>query len=193
MSDTWDDYAAEWDTDEAVIAYAGKAFASLREVVEFDGCRVFDFGCGTGLLTGLMAEHAERIVALDPSPKMVAVLRGKHLRNVDAIVGEMTEEILQRPGFTSGFDLVVASSVCAFLPDYEATLGMLTRLLRPDGLYIQWDWLMSSEDQKVGFTEGQVTAAFQHVGLKSLSVSTPFSIEIDGGDKRVVMGVGRNA
>ena len=193
MTESWDDYADGWDGNEAAIAYAGKAFASLREVVELEGLRIFDFGSGTGLLTEQMAAHAERIVALDPSPKMAAVLKGKNLTNVDAIVEEVTEDTLQRrPDFVSGFDLVVASSVCAFLPDYEATLGLLQRLLKPDGLFIQWDWLTSSEHQGVGFTESQVAAAFQQVGLTILSVSAPFSLESEGGESKVVMGVGRN-
>jgi predicted TPR repeat methyltransferase len=194
MTESWDDYAAGWDGNEAAIAYARKAFASLSKIVELEGLRVFDFGCGTGLLTAQMAEHAERIVAFDPSPKMVAVLKGKNLHNVDAVVEEVTERALQRrPGFVSGFDLVVASSVCAFLPDYRATLELLRRLLKSDGLFIQWDWLKSSEDQEFGFTESQVAAAFQQVGLKALSVSAPFSLESDGGEMKVVMGVGQNA
>ena len=193
MSETWDDYADEWDGDESVIAYADKAFVSLRDVVALEGRRVFDFGCGTGLLTRLVAEHAEHIVALDPSPKMVAVLKGKNLQNVDALVEEVTENTLhRRPDFVSGFDLVVASSVCAFVPDYEATLRLLRRLLKPDGLFVQWDWFRSSEDQTVGFTQRQVAEAFQRAGLTALSVTTPFSMQGDDGEMTVVMGVGKN-
>ncbi len=191
MTESWDKYAAEWDDNEAVITYSKKAFASLCEIAELDGLRIFDFGCGTGLLSEQMAKHAERIVALDPSVKMAAVLKRKNLQNVDALVGEITDETLQsRADFVSSFDLVVASSVCAFLPDYRLTLGLLKRLLKPRGLLIQWDWLKSGEDQESGFTESEVATEFERVGLRVLSISTPFSLDGESGGMKVVMGVG---
>jgi len=178
MTESWDVYAAGWDDNEDVIAYSKKAFKSLSEVVELAGLRIFDFGCGTGLLTEQMAKYAERIVALDPSSKMVAVLKSKKLRNVDAISEEVTKETLQRrPDFVSDFDLVVASSVCAFLPDYQLTLGLLKSLLKPNGLIVQWDWLKSGEDQEFGFTLGQVTAAILPPMLVS-GIIRPLQIEL---------------
>ncbi|GJL82561.1 MAG: methyltransferase [marine bacterium B5-7] len=194
MTESWDACAAGWDDNKDVINYSSKAFVSLRKVVDLTGLRIFDFGCGTGLLTERMAEYAERITALDPSAKMIAVLESKKLSNVDTIVGEITEKIFDlRPGLVSGFDLVVASSVCAFLDDYQLTLALLKRLLKPNGLFVQWDWLKSDKCQTFGFTENQLLSAFKQAGMTMLSVSTPFSLVSEGGEMEVLMGVGMNA
>ncbi|MCH8334286.1 MAG: class I SAM-dependent methyltransferase [Proteobacteria bacterium] len=40
---------------------------------------------------------------------------------------------------TEKFDLVVASSVCSFLPDYNSTLRDLSSALKPGGLFVQWE------------------------------------------------------
>ena len=66
VSESWDQYAAEWDTNPAVILYAQKAYETLTGVVDPVGLDVLDFGCGTGLLTEKIAAVANRIVALDP-------------------------------------------------------------------------------------------------------------------------------
>jgi len=191
MNDSWDYYADGWDTDESVMFYSRKAFETLIEAVDIAGLEIFDFGCGTGLLSEQMTEKANHIVALDPSPNMVAVLNQKCLQNVEGIVGEVTERLLEsRPDLVSAFDLVVASSVCAFVPDYQSTIGLLMRLLKPNGLFIQWDWLKSSEHQRSGFTQDEISSAFEQAGLKTLSITTPFSLKEKRGEMKVVMGVG---
>jgi len=193
-TESWDDYAAEWDDNEAVVDYSIRAFESLGNVADIEGRRIFDLGCGTGLLTAQIAQSAERVVALDPSRKMIEVLRSKNFQNVEAIVGELTEATLQkRPDFESGFDLIVASSVCAFLPDYHTTLGLLRRLLKTGGLLVQWDWFKSDEDQEIGFTEGELLVAYQESGLRTLSVSIPFGLNGEGREMKVIMCVGKNA
>jgi len=194
MTDSWDDYAAGWDDDETVTFYSRQAFEALCKTLDIAGLQVFDFGCGTGLLSEQMAEKASHIVALDPSAKMVAVLNQKRLQNVDGIVAEVTEELLEsRPELVSAFNLVVASSVCSFVPDYQSTIKLLKRLLKPNGLFIQWDWLKSSEDPGSGFTQDEISSAFEQAGLKTISISTPFSLKEKSGEMKVVMAVGKNA
>ena len=48
----WDEYAATWDDDAAVQAYADGVVASLVSLgeavgLDLDGARLCDFGCGT--------------------------------------------------------------------------------------------------------------------------------------------------
>ena len=74
MSGSWDEYATGWDSNEAVIAYADNAYHALKNTVELEGRRIFDFGCGTGLLTERLANRASSVVGLDPSQKMILVL-----------------------------------------------------------------------------------------------------------------------
>jgi len=194
MNENWDDYAEGWDSNEDVILYSDKAFRSLREVVNPDGLLILDFGCGTGLLTERMAITADRVVAVDPSEKMISVLQHKQLSNVEALVAILSEETIKTHEiFRSKYDLIVASSVCSFLPDYEGTLGLLKTLLKPNGVFVQWDWLKSEEDNDSGFNEERIDSAYHHAGLEKLSITEAFSIESKEGSMKVIMGVARNA
>ena len=130
MSNEWDEYAEGWDVDASVQEYAKRAFEQLLKVVELDGLSVFDFGCGTGQLSQLMSPSVKEIVALDGSPEMIKRLDQKGLSNVSTIADYLTQDLIDRnPQLSSRFDLIVASSVCGFVPDYEATLGLLKSLL----------------------------------------------------------------
>lgn len=192
-TENWDDYAADWDNNEAVVVYSKRAFESLIEVADIDGATVFDFGCGTGLLTAQIAAAATQVVALDSSAKMIEVLRGKNIANIEATAGELTEATLvQRDDFNSAFDVVVTSSVCAFVPDYGRTLGLLKKLLRPGGMLVQWDWLKTEPDQGMGFTEHELHVAYQEAGLTVRSISSPFSMGDKAGEQQVIMCVGQN-
>ncbi|WP_407330450.1 class I SAM-dependent DNA methyltransferase [Enterovibrio sp. 27052020O] len=187
MSDSWDNMAAEWDSNEAVIAYSEKAFLSLGEVTKTKGLTVLDFGCGTGLLTEKLSLDAALITAIDPAPKMVGVLAQKGLSNVHAIVG-VVDEVFVRERRQSGerFDLIVASSALAFVPDYPETIALLAMLLANNGLLVQWDW-EKSESSGAGFMPSEIEEAYTHAGLNLVSTSHPFSM----GDMRVLMAVGQ--
>ena len=194
MNESWDDYAEGWDGNEDVISYSDKAFNTLCEVVNPEGLLILDFGCGTGLLTERMATTADRIVAVDPSEKMISVLENKQLSNVETLIAVLSEETIKTHDlFKSKYDLIVASSVCSFLPDYEGTLRLLKSLLKPNGIFVQWDWLKSSEDNDSGFNEEKIESAYQQAGLEKSSVTEAFSIESEDGSMSVIMGVARNA
>lgn len=192
-TESWDEYAAGWDENEAVVLYANRAFETLVQVADIAGASVFDFGCGTGLLSARIAGLAKRVVALDSSPKMIEVLAAKKIPNVEAAAGELTEDTFnQRDDFHSAFDVVVASSVCAFVPDFGRTLSLLKKLLRPGGVLIQWDWLKAEKDQGMGFTEQELRVAYRDAGLSVLSLSQPFGVGGEGEEQKVVMCVGQN-
>ncbi len=192
MNESWDDYAEGWDSNEDVISYSDKAFRTLFEVVNPEGLLILDFGCGTGLLTERMAITADRIVAVDPSEKMISVLQNKQLSNVETLIAVLSEETIKTYDlFRSKYDVIVASSVCSFLPDYEGTLRLLKTLLKPNGIFIQWDWLKSDEDNDSDFNKERIESAYQRVGLEILSISEAFSIESEEGPMKVIMGAAR--
>jgi ubiquinone/menaquinone biosynthesis C-methylase UbiE len=94
------------------------------------GATVLDLGAGTGAVTAHARRRlgpAGRVVALDPSPSMLGVLRGKcACRTVVGLA----------PGlpFTEGaFDAVLANFVLSHLRDREAGLADVVRVLRPGG------------------------------------------------------------
>lgn len=177
-----------------MVAYSEKAFQSLANALGIDGFRVFDFGCGTGLLTEKLAHHASSIVALDPSAKMISVLEAKNIENVKVIPSELTQTIINKHKLLSSkFDLIVASSALAFVPDFHNTLKLLKQLLKDEGCLIQWDWLKEESEPGSGFSENEIRDAYEKVGFSKCSISIPFSMESDGGSIKVVMGLASNA
>ena len=194
MSENWDQYAEEWDTNEDVKVYSEKAYKTLLETFEIEGLNILDFGCGTGLLTEKMAPFANRILAVDSSEKMISVLKDKRLKNVITLAVNLSEETMRANEFLQvKFDLIVASSVCAFLPDFEKTLRLLKTLLTPNGHFVQWDWLETIKDPGFGFTNNRIESAFINSGFQVMSISEPFSLTSKDGEMKVIMGVAKKA
>lgn len=204
VSDEWDDWADDWDDDPAARTYAKAAFASLHPVldragIDLAGARVIDFGCGTGLLTErLVAAGTAAVTGIDTSPAMLDVLRTKAADRAWTTV-TTTTALAEAP---TGNDLVVCSSVCSFLDDYPATAAELADLLRPGGLFVQWDWERpepSADDAGThdvdedahGLTRSAIEGALTSAGLVDVEVATAFEIAFEGATMAPLIGHGR--
>lgn len=193
-TDPWRDEAQGWDQNPVVVAYADAAFASLLAAVSVtERTRVLDFGCGTGLLSERLAPLCAEVVAVDASAAMIDVLRAKSLPKVRAAVARWTpENISGDPLAAEPFDLIVCSSVCAFLDDYPGAAAMLASRLAPGGHFVQWDWEYSPDaDPPFGLTRDDITRALTSAGLDVVSVDTGFDVPIEDERMRPLMGVGR--
>ncbi|MEX6503657.1 class I SAM-dependent DNA methyltransferase [Pseudomonas zhanjiangensis] len=194
MSNEWDEFAEGWDVDASVQEYANKAFAELSDFIGVDGLSVFDFGCGTGSLTRLLSPRVKNIVALDGSSEMIRLLSEKNLGNVSTIAGFLSQELIDsHPHLADRFDLIVASSVCGFLPDYEATLGLLKSLLKSGGVFIQFDWLSDDDAAETGLSEDRVLRALNANEFINIQVKKPFVMNSSKGAMTVLMAVGKIA
>ncbi|WP_160152922.1 class I SAM-dependent methyltransferase [Microbulbifer sp. ALW1] len=188
---SWDSYAEGWDSNSDVISYSERAFRSLTDTLNCKGARILDFGCGTGLLTERLAPLASSIIALDPSGKMLAVLEAKQLGNVTTIQSSLTRELIDKNRqLQERFDLIVASSALAFVPNYKDTVRLLAELLNSNGRLVQWDWLREDGNEDTGFTREDIAAAFRDAGLSDIQVTLPFSMGTGENRMDVVMGIG---
>lgn len=191
VANEWDEYAKSWDTDHATRAYAASAFASLRRVtadfhLSLDGARVLDFGCGSGILTEHLVAAGSEVFAVDTSPAMLDVLEAKIAQRDWTSV--CASDSL--PAEHSSFDLVVCSSVCAFLDDYPAAVGELVTYLRGQGLFVQWDWERQGEEPH-GLSRTEIQEALTAAGLSDISVSEAFSVTVEDQTMSPIMGVGQ--
>ncbi len=187
----WDAYASGWDDDPIARAYATAAFASLERLLQrdastLDDALVLDFGCGTGLLTEQLAGAGANVHAVDTSAAMLGILRSKQdLLGAGHVIADT-----DLPPPEQRFRVAACSSVCAFLDDYPATVVDLAARLQPDGLFVQWDWERTADDEH-GLTRDQIVAALRAAGLTDIEVSIGFDIEIDGQRMAPLMGHGR--
>ena len=158
------------------------------------GLNVLDFGCGTGLLAEQISPLANKIVALDTSKEMVTVLNNKNLPNVTTLSEPLSEDTINKNTFLQNkFNLIVASSVLGFIPEYKSTLILLKSILEPDGILVQWDWLSPSNETDFGLSEEQVKSAYQEAGFKLATIKKPFSLTSSKGTMTVLMAVAKNA
>lgn len=197
----WDEYADGWDENDDVIRYANKAFASLEQLVlphvsSLSTSRVLDFGCGTGLLVEKLAPLCGMAVAIDASPKMIEVVNAKvratRLNHVSTAVCNLEDQapssidVLRAP-----FDLIVASSVCAFLESFEGMVSTLKGMLNPGGWFVQWDWLPTEDSPKFGLSKDRVRAAYATAGLELVRAEPGFELEAGDTVMRTLMGIAR--
>ncbi|EGQ9316660.1 SAM-dependent methyltransferase [Vibrio parahaemolyticus] len=190
MAQDWDGLAKNWESNPATEQFAQSVFAQLQQLTQLDGIKVLDFGCGTGQLSQLLSPIVKDIVALDASEAMIEELDKKELLNVEPVVDALSRGLVaQHPAFRGQFDLVVASSVLAFIDDVESSLDIAHSLLNEGGYFVHFDWVAESEQD--GFTLSRSENALSNAGFVDVEAKKVFDITSDGQTMSVLMGVGR--
>ncbi|MFJ7209715.1 class I SAM-dependent methyltransferase [Streptomyces sp. NPDC098789] len=123
--------AADWDRK-----FPGDGPAFAAAVAEFDlrpGDRVLDAGCGTGrALTELRSAvgPSGTVLGADLTPQMLAAAVAAGRAAAGAL---LLADVARLPLRDGGLDAVFASGLIAHLPDPEANLRELARVVRPGG------------------------------------------------------------
>lgn len=101
-----------------------------------DDDSVFEFGCGTGTTALKLAPSVRQLVATDISHEMIAIAREKAdaagCVNVSFEVG--TPDAAPWPDET--YDVILSFNTLHLIPEREAALEGVRRLLKPGGLFI---------------------------------------------------------
>jgi ubiquinone/menaquinone biosynthesis C-methylase UbiE len=111
-----------------------KARPKVRQRLAAEGRlgRVVEFGCGTGFQTGVLAEHADELLATDLSPGMIEVARGRvRAANVKFDVQDVQHTTLP----DASVDTCVLGLVIHFT-NPARTLAEMRRILKPGGTLI---------------------------------------------------------
>src|SRR6184192_4744731 len=89
----------------------------------FGGKRVFDVGCGGGILAETLAAEGATVTGIDPSEKSLAAAR-EHARRSGVTIDYRrgTAEDLGGAGLEGTFDLVFAVDVLEHVDDLERTI-----------------------------------------------------------------------
>lgn len=191
MAHDWDEYAANWENDPATHIFAQSVFQQLTKILSLQGKHILDFGCGTGLLSQLMSPLASDIVALDLSEAMIEELDRKELRNVEPVVDSLTRGLVaQHPAFRKQFDLVVASSVCAFLPNVQDVADIIFTLVDEGGYFIHFDWLADGKSE-VGLSFAEMETVLKNAGFSSVDTQIAFDVTTEQGILPVMVGIAR--
>lgn len=130
MPSDWD--AARYDSDQSFVAAYGTPLVDLLEPAP--GACVLDLGCGTGDLTGTLAERVGDeglTVGIDRSASMVSRARARH-----AAPRFVRGDLRSLP--VDGADAALSNAALHWVPaaDQDATLAAVADALRPGGRFV---------------------------------------------------------
>lgn len=98
--------------------------------------RIVEFGCGTGTTAIHHAPHVQHIDAIDISENMVEIGRGKAreagIDNITFTQGTLSEFNAQ----PASLDAVLGLNVLHLLPDRQAVIAEVARILKPGGIFV---------------------------------------------------------
>jgi tRNA (cmo5U34)-methyltransferase len=187
-SEYFDKMAATWDDNPARRAIAVAVAAAIRQAVPL-GKRmlVLDYGCGTGLLSFLLANDVGGVLAADSSDGMLEQVRKKIVEQNVKNVRVMRFDVTEHRSATAQNDVIVSSMTIHHIADAHEALRSLAAILKPGG------WLAVADlcaedgsfhaDVKVphnGFEPEELAGYLRGIGLKEVSWQVVHKVEKNG-------------
>ncbi len=124
--------------------------------------RVLEIGIGSGLNLPFYATAVDRIIGLDPSPKLLTMAREAR-RETPASV-ELVESSAEAIPLSDGsIDTVVTTWTMCSIPDVHRALGEMRRVLKPGGrlLFVEHG---RAPDLNVRKWQDRLTPAWRYIG-----------------------------
>lgn len=125
-------YAAVIDTKPHNAYYERPATLSLLPDVE--GKTVLDAGCGPGVYSEWLMDHGADVVAIDVSPKMVALAKQRLGGAIDVRQADLSKSLLFLA--SDSFDMVLCPLVLEYIEDWSRPFAAFNRVLRTGGYLI---------------------------------------------------------
>lgn len=120
-----DAYAARIDTKPHNAFYERPATLSLLPDVK--GRRVLDAGCGPGVYSEWLLNRGAHVLALDASPRMVALARKRTSGKADVRIADLEAPLTFLPD--GSFDVVLSPLVLEYVRDWRAIFAEFRRVL----------------------------------------------------------------
>ena len=156
----------------------GRSWKGLAEALlkVLDFRVVADLGAGEGTLAQLLAQRAEKVIAVDLSPKMVefgqALARQHGLHNLEYRLGDLEDP----PIDDQSLDLVVLSQALHHAEHPQRAIDAAHRILKPGGRLIVLDLVQHQFEQArelyadrwLGFSESALAAMLERADFTGI-------------------------
>lgn len=122
--------------DELASFHYKKISNILIQKIDCNGKEVVDVGCGTGILSFIALEKgASRMSCVDISKLMLEKCREKSINEgyTDDLISFHEGDAERLPFNDATYDVVFLNMVLGMVPNQQATITELTRILRPGG------------------------------------------------------------
>ncbi len=153
----------------------GRSWKALAEaLIKVLNYRVVaDLGAGEGTLAQLLAQRAEKVIAVDISPKMVAfgqqLAEKNGLANLEFRIGDIEEPPIE----DNSLDLAVLSQALHHAARPQRAIDAAFRILKPGGRLIVLDLLLHTfeearelyADRWLGFSECELATMLERAGF----------------------------
>ena len=188
MTDLFKEKAQNWDRRELVRQLSAAVGRAMRERLPLsDDMTIMDFGAGTGLITGQLADRVRQVVAVDTFPAMLEKLQAKP--ELHGRVTARCQDILAQP-LDQQFDCIVSAMAMHHVQDTERLIRVLVDHLKPGGHLALAD--LDTEDghfhpegaQGVyhhGFDRDALAALMERQGLADIQFITAHKVERENG------------
>ena len=154
----WDKVAWAYDIfAEGINRKANKRLCEVVASLISPGNTVLECACGTGLLTGVIAERAEQLTATDFSINMLRRAEKKFGKRGNITLEQADILHLRYP--EGSFDVVVAANVIHLLDEPDQALGQLERVCRRGGTIIIPTYMNQTERGTTNSVSGAIGKA----------------------------------
>jgi 2-polyprenyl-3-methyl-5-hydroxy-6-metoxy-1,4-benzoquinol methylase len=186
VTDLFADKALEYDQKPLPQQISEGVGAALNARVRFaPEDVVLDFGAGTGLLTGRVAPHVARVLAVDVSPAMLEQLAAKP--ELQGKVEPICQDLLAAP-LGRQVDAVVSAMALHHVEDTAGILRVLRDHLKPGGTLAVADLDVEAGDFHPpdvtgvfhhGFDRARLQALLEQAGFVDVAIETACELERD--------------
>jgi ubiquinone/menaquinone biosynthesis C-methylase UbiE len=144
---------------------------------------VLEFGCGSGATAITHAPHVKHIQAIDISGNMLDAARQKATETGAQNVTFLKATIEDFTAPDESFDVLLGLSILHLLPNKEAAIAKVYRLLKPGGVFVSSTICMADSSiayrlvTPIGRLFGVILRAFTSANLKKAMTDVGFTID----------------
>ncbi|HCB69772.1 MAG TPA: class I SAM-dependent methyltransferase [Persephonella sp.] len=157
----------------------------LSQIPVKNDFKVLDVGAGTGTVDILLSPYVKEIHAYDLSEGMLSVFSEKIRREGIKNIKIFREDILNKDGDHTDFDLVITSMTLHHIEDTYKAVKKLSDFLKVGGYLVvvdleKEDGTFHSDNTDVkhfGFDREEIESMFRSAGLQDINVQTVFTID----------------
>jgi len=178
--------ASGWDQVDSHKKLAMMIGNSICESITLDkGMECMDFGCGTGLVTEVIADKVKSIIGIDNAEEMINVLNKKNISNVKGISIQLsTPNQLEMK-----FDLIFSSMAFHHIEKCTEMMEVLMSYLKPNGHLIIADLEKTPNSKNFhplnkhgtviyhGFEDQEMLKWMREAGFKNISSKRAFTLD----------------
>ncbi len=132
MDNLWQASADAWIADMGEHGDFGRRYVldpiMLPRALSRSPKTVLDVGCGEGRFCRMLGRHGSKVTGIDPTSKLIAAARARDSQGV--YIEASAEEL---PFDKESFDLVVSYLSLIDIPDFQASIQEMARVLNPGG------------------------------------------------------------